>query len=60
MSNSMKLAALFLWVLSAIYIKEDAKQTIRDYHPVASYDHTSGTPGHMGGDSVAVILTKQR
>ena len=58
MSNSMKLAALFLWVLSGIYIKEDAKQTIRDYHPVASFESKSDSSEGIAGDSVAVILTK--
>jgi|GEM_PF-4187988 hypothetical protein len=39
MRHSLKLAALFLWVLSAIFIKEDAKRKIKGHqYPVASYD----------------------
>lgn len=60
MSNSLKLAVLFLWVLSAIYIKEDAKQKIRDHSPVASYDHKPSPSVPVNGDTVEIILTRDR
>ena len=58
MSNSLKIAALFLWVLSAIYIKEDAKQTIKDHYPVALNGQKMHSQERVGGDSVAVIQTR--
>lgn len=54
MNDSLKLAALFLWVMSAIYIKEDAKQKIKHY-PVVSYDYNASSHAHIGSDSIAVI-----
>ncbi len=58
MNDSLKLAALFIWVLGAIYIKEDAKQQIKD-HAVVSYDYNVGSPRHASSDSV-VILSEVR
>lgn len=55
MNDSLKLAALFLWVMSAIYIKEDAKQKIK-HHPVISYDYNASPGAHINGaDSVTVV-----
>lgn len=53
MTESLKIMALFLWVMGAIYIREDAHQKVRN-QPVVYQEQNITLPEKTSDDSTSV------